>query len=188
MGAFPLARDSADAALLTEVAPGVYTAIVRDALRLGGDTLVEIYDTDEGAPLLADLSSLSTRGPVGGGKNLIGGFVISGNMPKRVLIRGVGPALAKFGVVNALESARLVLTQRVAGDEVTIGDNLGWSSNTRASVIAEVAAEVGAFPLNPNSLDSALLLWLEPGVYTFIVQPGSPGQSGTALVEVYQVD
>jgi hypothetical protein len=188
VGAFPLDRNSSDAALLTEVSTGVYSAIVRDALSQGGDTLVEIYDTDQGHPLLADLNSLSTRGSVGEGKNLIGGFVISGNMPKRILIRGVGPALVDFGVLDALESARLMLTHRVAGDEVTIGDNLGWSSHPRAGVIAEVAAAVGAFPLDPNSLDSALLLWLEPGVYTFIVQPGTTGLSGTALVEVYSVD
>lgn len=188
VGAFPLGRNSADAALLSVVSPGVYSTIVRDALELGGDTLVEIYDTDEDYPLLADLNSLSTRGPVGAGKNLIGGFVISGNVPKRILLRGVGPALADFGVVDALESARLVLTHRVAGDEVTIGDNLGWSSNPRASVMVEVAARVGAFPLDPASLDSALLLWLEPGVYTFIVQPGAAGLIGTALVEIYAVE
>jgi len=188
VGAFPLDRDSADAVLFREVDPGVFSAIVRDALKLGGDTLVEIYDTEDGIPLLANLSSLSTRGPVGSGKNLIGGFVISGNMPKRILIRGIGPALGDFGVADALGATRLVLTRRVEGDEVTIGDNLGWSSNPQANLIAEVAARVGAFSLKPDSLDAALLFWLEPGVYTFVVQPGATGLCGTALVEVYQVD
>jgi len=188
VGAFPLAPESTDAALLIGVSPGVYSALIRDGLDLGGNALVEIYDTDEAYPVFSQLSNLSTRGSVGAGKNLIGGFVISGNEPKRVLIRGIGPTLSGFGVSDALPSARLVLSQLMDGDWITVGDNLGWSAHQEVDLIEETAAEVGAFPLNAGSLDSALLIWLEPGVYTFIVQPGSPGHSGTALVEVYQVD
>ena len=111
-----------------------------------------------------------------------------GNSPKRILIRGVGPALSAFDVSDALASARLVLTERVEGEDVTIGENLGWSTDPQAALIAEIAAKVGAFALDPGSQDSALLLWLPPGAYTFIVQPGTTGQTGTALVEVYQTD
>ncbi|MEZ5276883.1 MAG: Ig-like domain-containing protein [Opitutaceae bacterium] len=188
VGAFPLVRGSADAALLHQVGPGVYSAVIRDGLQLGGEILVEIYDADEGFPLLSELRSLATRGPVGAGKNLIGGFVISGNSPKRVLVRGIGPGLSRFGVADALNSTRLLLIHEVDGEDVTIGDNSGWSSDPQAGLIAEVAATVGAFALDPDSSDSALLLWLEPGAYTFIVQPGTAGQTGTALVEVYQTE
>ncbi|RKZ92251.1 MAG: hypothetical protein DRQ40_08960, partial [Gammaproteobacteria bacterium] len=143
---------------------------------------------DDGYQVVSDLSNLSTRGSIGPGKNLIGGFVVSGNMPKRILIRAIGPTLVGFGITDAVDSARLVLSHHVDGDMITIGDNLGWSTHPGSSQIAEVSARAGAFALEPDSLDSALLLWLEPGVYTAQVQPGQSGQSGTALVEVYQTE
>ena len=45
---------------------------------------------------------------------------------------------------------------------------------------------VGAFALNPDSKDAALLLSLEPGAYTVQVS-GVGGGTGVALVEVYEV-
>ena len=68
--------------------------------------------------------------------------------------------------------------------------NNSTASRSRAVGEAIVAAteSAGAFLLDSESDDSALLLWLEPGVYTAEVQPGSSGATGTALVEVYQTD
>jgi hypothetical protein len=44
----------------------------------------------------------------------------------------------------------------------------------------------GAFELQEGSGDSALFVWLEPGLYTAIVS-GNNGQSGIALVEIYDL-
>ncbi|MEZ5276882.1 MAG: Ig-like domain-containing protein [Opitutaceae bacterium] len=188
IGAFALDPDSLDAALLVTVAPGRYSAVVRDAAGRGGDSLIEIYDATDTVVTGNDLVNLSTRGAVGSGKNLIGGFVVTGNVPKRVLIRGIGPGLAQFGVANALSSARLVLTQRVDGVNERIGENTGWSTNPNAEAIQTASESAGAFLLESGSGDSALLIWLEPGIYTAEVQPGTTGASGTGLVEVYQTD
>jgi hypothetical protein len=188
IGAFPLNPDSLDAALLITVAPGRYSAVVRDASRNGGDVLIEVYDTTDLVTPGNDLINLSTRGLVGGGKKLIGGFVVTGNVPKRVLIRGVGPGLSAFGVSDPLRSTKLVLTQRVEGDNVLLDENTGWASNPDPEAIVAATESAGAFLLAPDSDDSALLLWLEPGIYTAEVQPGSPGAIGTALVEIYQTD
>jgi hypothetical protein len=46
---------------------------------------------------------------------------------------------------------------------------------------------VGAFPLNANSKDSALVLQLNPGAYTVQVTGGG-GTTGAVLVEVYDAD
>ena len=188
VGAFPLDQNSPDAVLLVTVAPGRYSAVVSDASGQGGNTLIEIYDASDLGDSGSDLINLSTRGSVGLGGYLVGGFVVSGNTPKRVLIRGVGPGLESFGVVNALSETRLVLTQRVEGTDVAIGENAGWASQPNADGIVEVTASAGAFVLDPASQDSAMLLWLEPGIYTAAVQPGSSGLTGTALIEVYQTD
>jgi regulation of enolase protein 1 (concanavalin A-like superfamily) len=188
IGAFPLDPDSLDAALLVTVAPGRYSVVIRDASRNGGDALIEVYDTTDVVTLGSDLINISTRGSVGAGKNLIGGFVVTGNVPKRVLIRGIGPALSDFGVSDALRSTKLVLTQRVEGSNVLVNENTGWASSSDPEAIIAATESAGAFLLAPDSDDSALLLWLEPGVYTAEVQPGDPGATGTALVEVYQVD
>ena len=188
IGAFALDPDSLDAALLVTVAPGRYSAVVRDASRIGGDTLVEVYDATDVVIQGNDLINLSTRGSVGAGKNLIGGFVVAGNVPKHVLIRGVGPGLGVFGVSDPLPSAKLVLTQRVEGENVRVAENTGWTSNPDSAAVVAATESAGAFLLDSESDDSALLLWLEPGVYTAEVQPGSAGASGTALVEVYQTD
>ena len=55
-------------------------------------------------------TNLSTRVSVQGGDGVaIAGFIISGSSPKQVLIRGLGPSLSKFGVVNALQDPTLDL-------------------------------------------------------------------------------
>ena len=188
VGAFALDENSLDAALLVTVAPGRYSAVVRDAAGGGGDALIEMYDASESFVPGNDLVNLSTRGAVGNGRNLIGGFVVTGNVPKRVLIRGVGPGLAQFGVADTLSAARLVLTQRVDGANVRIAENTGWSGNPNPEAIQAAAESAGAFILETGSADSALLIWLEPGVFTAEVQPGTTGATGTALIEVYQTD
>ena len=127
------------------------------------------------------LRNLSTRGPVGtGGDILVAGFAVSGNAPKKVLVRAIGPTLAAFGVAGALADTRLDL---FSGNTLVVAnDNWGGAGD----VIAASSA-VGAFPLSPSSLDSVVLATLPPGLYTAQVS-GVGGRTGVALVELYDVD
>ena len=127
------------------------------------------------------LRNLSTRGPVGtGGDILVAGFAVSGNAPKKVLVRAIGPTLAAFGVEGTLADTRLDL---FSGNTLVVAnDNWGGAGD----VIAASAA-VGAFPLSPSSLDSVVLATLPPGLYTAQVS-GVGGRTGVALVELYDVD
>ncbi|MDQ3135744.1 MAG: SBBP repeat-containing protein [Acidobacteriota bacterium] len=53
----------------------------------------------------AQLLNISTRARVGTGENaLIGGFIITGSEPKKVIIRAIGPSLSKQGVAGALRN------------------------------------------------------------------------------------
>ena len=93
VGAFGLAANSADAAVLTTLAPGPYTIKVSDLAGVGGTVLSEVYDAAP-SPLAATqrLANLSSRGTASSGSGtLVAGFVIAGNSVKSVLIRGVGP-------------------------------------------------------------------------------------------------
>eukprot|EP01031_Cornospumella_fuschlensis_P003778 gene3778-4716_t len=78
----------------------------------GGETgvaLAEIYDAAVNPNSeYQRLINISTRGEAGAGENvLIGGFIITGTSPKRVLVRGIGPGLAAFGLTGTLADPRL---------------------------------------------------------------------------------
>lgn len=181
-GGFPLAQGSADAVIFTTLSPGNYSAIMRSATAASGVGLIEVYDVSP-TNFGDRLANLSTRAFAGSGDTtLIAGVVVSGIVPKRVLIRAVGPTLAQLGVSNVLSRPRLVLQR----GNVVIAENTGWSASPDAAAIAEISRQVGAFALPAGSQDAALLLHLEPGAYSAQVL-GVGGQSGIAIIEIYEI-
>jgi hypothetical protein len=193
VGAFPLQPSSLDAALVLTLAPGAYTAQVSGVAGRTGVALVELYDGDAAVPFPArKLVNVATRGLVGGGQGqLIAGFVVGGTVPKRFLIRGVGPALAALSVgLGALPDPWLQVVRtesRPAGVvDVLVRENDSWEVGNSPGLVAAATAAVGAFPLAPGGRDAALLLTLPPGTYS--AQVGGPaGATGVALVEVYEM-
>jgi hypothetical protein len=193
VGAFPFRNGSADAALLTTLAPGAYSVV----LGLGatapegdiGAVLAEVYevlDTAE-APGVRRLGNLSARGVVAPGVTLVAGFVIEGASAQRVLIRGVGPTLAaaSFNIAGALPNPRLTLYQGSA----VVKTNDDWFRDADAALIRDAAAKAGAFPLGAQSLDAAMLVYLTPGAYTVELSPplnaNTANSTGIALIELY---
>lgn len=127
--------------------------------------------------------NLSARGQVGAGQDvLIGGFAIAGSSPKQVLLRAAGPALGAFGVSAPLANTKIT----VYGGGLEIASNQGGAAANPAEVTAAVS-RLGTFPFAANSLNSALLLTLEPGAYTAVVS-STDGTRGTALLEVYELN
>ena len=130
------------------------------------------------------LRNLSSRGQVGTGTNvLVAGFVVGGTTPKQVLIRAIGPSLTQFGITGALADPYLQLFGGTSGT-AQIASNDNWGGTT---ALYNASTAVGAFPLSPTGLDSVLLATLAPGNYTAQVS-GVGGVTGTALVELYDVD
>jgi PKD repeat protein len=182
VGAFPLPNGSKDSALLLTVNNGAHTTSMLRPNGTTGVALTEIYDIDTllGARLI-NVSARMNVTPAEG--TLIAGFVISGNAPKTVLIRGVGPTLGLFGVTGLLADPQI----NVFSGGTLIAANDDWSTGpSPAAQIAAAAAQVGAFALPDGSKDAALLLTLQPGAYTVVVT-GAGGASGVALVEIYDV-
>jgi hypothetical protein len=115
---------------------------------------------------------------VGTGENvLIGGFIISGQSPRRILLRAIGPSLTSVGVPDALPDPLLEL-HAADGSIITTDDN--WKDNQQA--------EIEATGIPPkNDLESAIVATLRPGNYTAIVTGKNQG-TGVGLLEIYDLD
>lgn len=190
LGAFPLDAGSLDAAMLVTLTPGNYSAQV---LSNGGDgvAMVEVYDSD--GTSTGRLINLSTRGFVDTGDGvLVAGFVINGSAPKKVLVRGIGPTLANFGVTGTVADPVL----KVYGSgSVLVAQNDNWgtpmtvpggAAPATGADISAAATATGAFGLPAGSIDSAVLVTLQPGPYSAVVSAANNG-TGAGLVEVYEL-
>lgn len=132
----------------------------------------------------ARLTNLSSRAQVGAGDQIvIAGFVVTGDAPHALLIRGVGPALASQGIHDPLSALRLTVLRGSA----EVAANEDWRASAEAEQIRASAVEVGAFPLRPDAPDCAVMGAFPPGAYT-VQLAGRGGASGVALVEIYELD
>jgi uncharacterized delta-60 repeat protein len=165
-----------ESAIYTTLQPDAYTAIVWG---VGGGTgvgLVEVYEIDH--PEIPFIN-ISTRGKVLTDFDvMIGGFVIGGSEPQTVVVRGIGPSLASFGISRPLSNPKLVLVSMAS--QTAIASNDDWGSADNAAAIQSS----GFAPSDPK--ESAIYITLQPGAYTAILS-GVDGGTGTGLVEVYVV-
>ena len=133
------------------------------------------------------LLNISTRLRVGTGDNvLIGGFIVQGNAPKKVILRAIGPSLAAAGVEGVLTDPMLELHD---ADGTLTGRNDNWRTTQPGGVISgDQAAAIEASTLAPaNDAEAAILATLAPRSYTAIVR-GAQNQTGIGLAEVYDLD
>jgi hypothetical protein len=117
--------------------------------------------------------NISTRLAVESADNvLIGGLIITGSTPKKVIIRGMGPSLGFPGV---LQDPTLALYQ----GQTLLASNDDWKEN-------QAAVEATTIPPTDDR-ESAIVRTLDPGSYTAIVA-GKGGTTGIGLVEVYDLE
>src|SRR5437763_5631294 len=116
--------DGRESAIIADLPPGNYTAIVRGVNNMTGVGLVEVYDLSPGIGSV--LGNISSRALVQTQDNvMIGGFIVEGTQPKRVIIRAIGPELTQYGVPDALEDPTLELHD---GTGALIGRNDNWQT------------------------------------------------------------
>ncbi len=132
---------------------------------------------------LANISARTIAGT--GSQTLTVGFVTQGPGAMTMLLRGIGPGLAPFGVTGYLPDPVISLFDQ-SGDLQLSDDNWGDYSGSGAAVAA-AAVQVGAFALANGSLDAAALATLSPGSHTFQVSGRGPA-AGIALAEAYDAD
>jgi hypothetical protein len=185
VGAFPLSKTNRDSALVATLPYGQYTLQVSSASGGTGIGLAELYELD---PTVGRTLNLSTRGLVTPGAGvLVGGLVVRGPGPKRILIRAVGPTLGVFGVPGTLDDPVITLYSS-SNAVIATNDDWGTPAGTTATAadISSASSAVGAFGLSAGSKDASLLLTLAPGAYTAIAS-GKGGASGVVLLEVYEL-
>ncbi|MFO1451017.1 MAG: hypothetical protein U1F61_22860 [Opitutaceae bacterium] len=174
-GAFPFAVGSKDAAASFGTA-GSFTVKAKGTG--AGLALVEVYDSDYMGD--SHLINVSARSKVGTGADvLIVGFTVRGVGTTQVLVRAVGPSLSKFGVPGTLVDPILSLFDS-KGARIDQNDN--W-----APTLQTAFSQVGAFALEANSFDAALVATIHGGQSYTVQVEGVGGKTGEALVEVYEI-
>ena len=117
--------------------------------------------------------NISTRLAIGTGDNvLIAGFIITGNAPKKVMIRALGPSLTVPGAVQDT-------TLELHDADVTLGSNDNWRETQENEIIATTIAP-------SDDRESAIVAILNPGNYSAVVR-GKNDATGIAVVEAYDL-
>jgi hypothetical protein len=166
-----------ESAILIDLAPGAYPAIVEGAGGGTGVAVIGVYEVDHPE---VPLVNISTRGRVATGEGvMIGGFVVNGAAPKTVAIVATGPSLANFGIASPLPNPKVTLVR--SSDGAVVATNDDWAAHPNAS-------QLQAAGLAPsNAAEAGLHISLPPGAYTAIVE-GVGGGTGVAVVGVYALN
>ena len=173
---------ASESAIVADLQPGNYTAIVRGVNNTTGVALVEVYRSSPATTSI--LGNISTRSFVQTGENvMIGGFIVQGTAPTRVIIRAIGPELTQYGITNALANPRLELHN---GTGALIGTNDDWQTTILGGIItSNQVNDIQNSGHAPTAVsESAIIANLQPGNYTAIMR-GVNNTTGVALVEVY---
>jgi hypothetical protein len=170
--------DTHESGLVTTLTPNAsYTAILAGKNGGIGVGLVEIYDVNAAAN--SQLANISTRGFVLAGANvMIGGFILAGPSNTGIVVRGIGPSLAQFGLNPVLADPTLELRD---GNGALLISNDDWQDDPAQA--AQLSAR-GLAPRNPK--ESGIFASLPPGAFTAILA-GKNGGTGIGLVEIYNV-
>ena len=178
--------DGRESAIIADLPPGNYTAIVRGVDNMIGVALAEVYDLNAAANSV--LANISTRAFVQTGDNvMIGGFIVHGTQSKRVIIRAIGPELSAppFNIPNALANPTLELHDHTGA---LIASNDNWQVTIIGGIITTPQYhDILSSGHAPSDIrESAIIAELPVGSYTAIVR-GVNSTTGVALVEVYDL-
>jgi uncharacterized delta-60 repeat protein len=161
-----------ESAIIANLAPGSYTAVVRGLGNTTGTGVVDAYDISAASP--ARLANIATRGLIQpGDKLMIAGFIVQ-NGPVRAVIRAIGPSLLAFGIANALADTTLQLRDQ---NGILVLENDDWKTDQQQEL-----EDTGLQPT--NDLEAAIVVTIQPGQYTAQVR-GKNETTGVGVVQVY---
>ena len=151
-------------------------------LALIAPTSLRVIDLATGTsthlPTTTRLGNISTRAYVGTGVEVpIGGFIVTGTDPKKVMLRALGPSLTPLGVAGAVQDPILELHD-ASGNIITLNDS--WKASQESEI-----AQAGLAPADDR--EAGIMATLAPGSYTAVVR-GKNDTTGIGLVEVYDLD
>ncbi len=164
-----------ESAIIADLAPESYTAVVSGVGNTVGTGVVDAYDLSAASPAM--LANIATRGLIQpGDKLMIAGFIVQ-VAPVKAVIRAVGPSLAPFGITNALADTTLQLRD---ANGAIVRENDDWKTDQQQELI-----NTGLQPTDDR--EAALVQTIPPGQYTAQVR-GKPESTGIGVVQVYFLD
>lgn len=170
-----LPSDPAESLLTAILPPGTYTTVLQGMNDGTGVALVEVYDHE---PASSTVANISTRGYLETSSDvLIGGFIVGGADPTKIIVRALGPSLGAFGVANPLPDPVLELHD---GNGALLSSNDSWGSDQEEEILATQIAP-------SDDQEAAIVSTLPPGNYTAVVHDARLS-TGVALFEVYDLD
>ncbi len=169
-------KNEKESAILRTLEPGVYNVHLSGSGGTEGIGMFQVYAVEGGGN--GELKGLAAQGQVGTGNQVqFGAFTITGG-PRKVLIRGLGPALDPY-ILGAIRDPKIALSLNGALMPLEVNDD--WAD-------ADNAAEIMALKHQPkNATESAILRTLEPGIYNVHLS-GSGGTEGIGMFQVYTVE
>ena len=169
-------KNATESAILRTLEPGIYNVHLSGSGGSTGIGMFQVYAVEGGGN--GELKGLAAQGQVGTGNQVqFGAFTISG-APRKVLIRGLGPALNGY-VPGAISNPKIALSLNGAPTPLEVNDD--WADADNAEEIAALKHQ----PKNPE--ESAILRTLEPGIYNVHLS-GSGGSTGIGMFQVYAVE
>jgi hypothetical protein len=127
-------------------------------------------------PSPAQLLNISTRVNVKTGDDVaIAGFIVTGNAPKKVMLRGMGPSLTSLSSVLANPTLEL---RGPKGSIITANDN--WKDTQATEIQSSTIAPT-------NDFESAIIATLAPASYTALLR-GTNATTGIGVIEMYDLD
>lgn len=169
--------EKSESAMAITLPSGAYTAVVRGKNGGSGVAVAEIYLTSERAD--STVSNISSRAFVGTGENvMIGSVIVQGSGTVDLILRALGPSLARAGVTAPLADPSIALYD---GSGELLGTNDNWQDNPKQAAAIEKASVAPS-----RAAESAIAVSLAPGAYTAVVS-GKQNESGVALFEAYQL-
>jgi hypothetical protein len=139
------------------------------------------------APKSTQALNIATRLKVQQNDNiLIGGFIVTGNAPKKVIVRGIGPSLKINGVPLSGRLADPFLELHDEKSGLTVETNDNWKINDQTGQSQQATVEATTVPPT-DDLESAIVRTLTPGPYTAVLR-GVNNSTGIGVVEVYDLD
>ncbi len=151
--------DASEAALVTSLEPGPYTAIVSGKGGEAGVALFELYDLDIATGRVANIS---TRSRVETGDDImIGGFILGGGTTgTKVIVRAIGPSLVQLGVAEGLLDPTIELYD---SNGFLLASNDDWRSDQEAAIVETTLAPT-------DDREAAIVETLAPGAYSGVIR------------------
>ena len=177
--------DFRESAMIVNLPAGNYTAIVRGVANMTGVALVEVYDLSPAPDSI--LGNISSRSFVHTDDNvMIGGVIVQGTQPRRVIVRAIGPELTQYGVPDTLADPMLELHDSTG---TLIASNDNWRHTIIGGIItsSQVPDIQSSGHAPGDGRESAIIATLPPGNYTAVVR-GVNNTTGVGLVEVYELN